>query len=111
MLERIKFHLDENVSNAVAKGLRRGGIDVSTTSEESLISMSDEQQLKFSFIQNRVIFTQDDDFLKLHQSGVEHSGIVYCHKDSRSTGEIIEALRLIWECLTPSDMYQKIEYI
>ncbi|MEA5618572.1 hypothetical protein VB711_12095 [Cronbergia sp. UHCC 0137] len=37
MTERIKFHLDENVSNAVALGLRRRGINVTTTSEAGLI--------------------------------------------------------------------------
>ena len=41
MAEKIRFHLDENVSNAVAEGLRRRGIDITTTPEESLISVSD----------------------------------------------------------------------
>jgi Domain of unknown function (DUF5615) len=43
MSEQIRFHLDENVSNAVAEGLRRRGIDVTTTSEQGLISVSDEE--------------------------------------------------------------------
>ncbi|MEY3866658.1 MAG: hypothetical protein ACRCT1_06330 [Microcoleaceae cyanobacterium] len=41
MSERIRFHLDENVSNAIAEGLRRRGIDVTTTPEERLIGVSD----------------------------------------------------------------------
>ncbi len=36
MAETIKFHLDENVRNAIAEGLRRRAIDVTTTSEQSL---------------------------------------------------------------------------
>jgi predicted nuclease of predicted toxin-antitoxin system len=66
MVERIRFHLDENVSNAVAEGLRRRGIDVTTTPEESLISVSDLGQLEFALSQKRVIFTQDTDFLRMH---------------------------------------------
>jgi len=31
MLGMIRFHLDENVSSVIADGLRRRGIDVSTT--------------------------------------------------------------------------------
>lgn len=31
MAEKIKFHLDENVNNAIAQGLSRRGIDVTTT--------------------------------------------------------------------------------
>ncbi len=37
MKEKIKFHLDENVSQAIASGLRRRGVDVTTTPEESLL--------------------------------------------------------------------------
>ncbi len=57
MAEKIRFHLDENVSNAVGEGLRRRGIDVTTTPEESLISASDLGQLEFALSQERVIFT------------------------------------------------------
>lgn len=79
MSERIKFHLDENVSNAVAEGLRRRGVDVTTTPEENLIGASDTEQLAFAISRNRVLFTQDDDFLKLHQARTAHPGIAYCH--------------------------------
>ncbi len=29
-MQKIRFHLDENVSTAIAEGLRRRGIDVTT---------------------------------------------------------------------------------
>ena len=48
MSREIKFHLDENVSNAIANGLRIRGIDVTTTPEQKLISATDEAQLKFA---------------------------------------------------------------
>ena len=57
MTEKIKFHLDENVANAIAQGLKRRGIDVTTTPEKSLIGVLDEIQLEFAKSQNRVIFT------------------------------------------------------
>ncbi len=92
MVEKIKFHLDENVRNAVAQGLRRRGIDVTTTPEQSLISVSDETQLKFAISQNRVIFTQDTDFLRINQINTNHCGIVYCSQGNKSIGEIIRGL-------------------
>ena len=70
MADRIKFHLDENVRSAIAQGLRRRGVDVTTTPEESLIGISDEAQLKFAISQGRVIFTQDTDFLRINQSNI-----------------------------------------
>jgi predicted nuclease of predicted toxin-antitoxin system len=65
MSGQIKFHLDENVSNAVAESLRRRGIDVTTTPEQNLMGTSDAEQLAFGLEQQRVLFTQDDDLLKL----------------------------------------------
>lgn len=37
MTKTIRFHLDENVSNAIAEGLRRRGIDVITTPETDMM--------------------------------------------------------------------------
>jgi uncharacterized protein with PIN domain len=111
MSERIKFHLDENVSNAVADGLRRRGIDVTTTPEQNPISASDQEQLTFALEQERVLFTQDDDFLKLHQANIPHAGITYCHQGRRSIGEIVRTLVLIWEWVEPTDMMGKVEFL
>jgi hypothetical protein len=111
MLGQIRFHLDENVSNAIAEGLRRRGIDVTTTPEEELMGASDEEQLAFALAQGRVIFTQDDDFLRLHQAGVAHAGITYCRQKSRSIGQIINTLTLIWEWVEPEDLLEQVEFI
>ncbi|NEQ47199.1 MAG: hypothetical protein F6K00_28125 [Leptolyngbya sp. SIOISBB] len=108
---RIKFHLDENVSNAVAAGLRRRDIDVTTTAEQNLIGASEQDQIRFASMQERVIFTHDDDFLKLHQTNIVHAGIVYCHQGSRSIGEMFKTLAMIWECVTPEEITGKVEFI
>ena len=42
-MEKIKFHLDESVERAIADGLRRREIDVTTTPEVELIGVSDEE--------------------------------------------------------------------
>lgn len=73
----ILLHLDENVDHAVAHGLRLRGIDVTTTTDANLIGASDAEQLAFALREGRVIFTQDQDFLRHHQAGSEHGGIVY----------------------------------
>jgi predicted nuclease of predicted toxin-antitoxin system len=83
MKDRIQFHLDENISQAIANGLRRR-IDVTTTPEENLIGKLDEEQLAFDISQKRVIFTQDTDFLRLQQQGFSHYGIAYCQPTFRS---------------------------
>ncbi|MEM9161500.1 MAG: DUF5615 family PIN-like protein [Cyanobacteria bacterium P01_F01_bin.4] len=111
MSRTIRFHLDENVSNAVAQGLTERGIDVTTTAKAKLIGSSDESQLSFIQSESRVLFTHDSDFLKLHSSGVDHPGIVYSVLGSRSIGEIVKGLVLIWEILEPTDMTHHVEFL
>jgi predicted nuclease of predicted toxin-antitoxin system len=110
-MSTLKFHLDEQVANAIAEGLRRRGIDVTTTPEMGMKGLPDEAQLAFATAQSRVIFTQDDDFLKLHSQQVKHNGIIYCHPATRTIGEIIRSLVLIWEVLTPEEMENHLEFI
>lgn len=62
----VKYYLDEHVHPAVADGLRRRGIDVLTTKEAKLLGATDETLIRFALNEGRVIFTQDDDFLRLH---------------------------------------------
>ncbi|UFP92789.1 DUF5615 family PIN-like protein [Gloeobacter morelensis] len=111
MSRTIRFHLDENVSNAVAAGLRQRGVDTTTSVEVDLISAPDAVQLEFSLTQSRVIFTHDTDFLRLHRDGIEHAGIVYCQKDRKTVGELVRGLILIWELLDLQDMRGQVEFI
>lgn len=111
MPQTIRFHLDENCARAIATGLRRRGIDVTTTPEVGLVGASDPEQVAYAVSEGRVIFTQDGDFLGIDRAGTWHPGIAYCEKDSRSTGQIIAALVDIWEYLDPEDMAGHVEYL
>ncbi len=46
MKNRIKFYLDEHVPKAVAKGLKRRGVDVITVVEAGLRGATDEKHLE-----------------------------------------------------------------
>ncbi len=111
MNERIRFHLDENVDPAIALGLRRYGVDVTTTNEVGLRGQTDEVQLQFIQENQRVLFTQDTDFLIIASRTNDHPGITYCKKGTRSIGEIIERLVLIYEVLTPKEMIGNVEFL
>jgi predicted nuclease of predicted toxin-antitoxin system len=99
------------MATAIALGLRRYGIDVTTTNETGLGGKSDEAQFKFIQEAQRVIFTQDSDFLIIASGSSNHPGVAYCQKGKRSTGAIISALILIYEVLTPEEMQGKIEFL
>jgi predicted nuclease of predicted toxin-antitoxin system len=109
--ERIRFHLDENVDRAIALGLRRYGIDATTTAEVGLLTRSDEMQLKFIRETQRVIFTQDADFLIIASQTNNHPGIAYCKQGTRTMGQIIEGLVVIYEVLHLEDMKGHVEFL
>lgn len=106
----IRFHLDQHVSNAVARGLRVRGFNVTTTAEAGLQDAPDEQQLEYLLTAGRVFFTQDADFLRIRSPGENHPGIVYSKQGTRSIGEIIRFLQLMSDCLEPQKMRGRIEY-
>ena len=55
MSERIRFHLDENVDPAVADGLRRRGVDATTTQLAGLLHAPDDAQLAFALAERRLL--------------------------------------------------------
>ena len=111
MSERIRFHLDENVVPAVALGLRRYGIDVTTTNDAGLRGQPDAVQLSFIQETQRVLFTQDADFLLIASIRIDHPSITYCKKATRSIGEIIKTLALLYEVMTPEEMVGRVEFL
>jgi hypothetical protein len=111
MPRTIRFHLDEHCSHAIAAGLRRHGIDVTTATDAGLLHAPDEAHVAHALPEGRVIFTEDDDYLALNARGVPHAGIAYCHQQTRNIGEIIQMLVLIWEVCELEDMANRIEYL
>lgn len=110
MTRKIKFYADEHVAKAVVKGLRQRGVDVRTVVEAGMRTATDQEHLALAEREERVIFTQDDDFLRLHAAGVKHAGIVYASQGT-SIGTIIFGLMLIVQVLDAEDMQRHVEYL
>jgi hypothetical protein len=70
----------------------------------------DEEHLARALSEHRVIFTQDDDFLRLHSAGAEHAGIVYAPQGT-PVGAIVQGLMLLYQVLSPEDMRQHVEFL
>lgn len=110
MGQSIKFYTDEHVAKAVAQGLRQRGTDVLTVPEAGLLGASDEDHLARAQAEGRVLFTQDDDFLRLHAAGVAHAGIAYAPQGT-ALGDIIRGLMLLYQVLEAEDMKGHLEYL
>jgi len=111
MARTIKFHLDEHVDSAVASGLRRRGVDLTTTCDVGLAGASDARQLQYCIETDRVIYTNDQDFLVLATTESSHPGIVFSVQSKTSIGDAIRNLLLVWEILAPDDMKGRVEYM
>ena len=109
-MSEVRYFTDEHVAKAVIAGLRRRGVDVVSVSESGMLSASDEELLAFAVSQGRVIFSQDDDFLRLAAQGYEHAGIVYAHQRT-PIGEIVSGLMLIHSVLSAEEMVGNIEFL
>jgi predicted nuclease of predicted toxin-antitoxin system len=107
----LRFHLDENVDQALAQALIRRGIDVTVSALVSLAGAPDEEQIAFAFHEGRVIVTHDADFLRLASQGVFHAGIAYCHFGARTVGEMLRGLLLLSEFYESEAMFRRVEYL
>lgn len=110
MASEIRFHLDECVGTAIAAGLRRHGIDVTTTPELGLQKAEDRSQLDVARKAGRVLVTQDADFLRLHGQGVPHCGVVY-YNVGTAMGAVIKGLVLIHGVLSAEEMEGALEFL
>ncbi|MFC2173386.1 DUF5615 family PIN-like protein [Acidobacteriota bacterium] len=109
-MARIKLYTDEHVARAVVRGLRQRGLDVLTVPEAGLLGASDEEQLRRATEEGRVVFTQDDDLLRLHAAGSAHAGIIYAAQGT-AIGEIVRGVMLVFDILDADDMQNHVEFL
>jgi len=107
----VRFHTDENVSAAVAQGLRRRGLDVTTTNEAGLRSAADDVQLAYALRESRVMISHDADMLRLARSGTAHAGVAYCHREKYKVGPLVLKLLALAGRLTPEAMRGRVEFL
>jgi predicted nuclease of predicted toxin-antitoxin system len=77
----MRFLLDEDVNPAVAEISRGLGMDVVSVHEIDRLGLSDEEQLRFSASQSRILITRNGkDFIRLgllfFQTGEIHEGVL-----------------------------------
>jgi predicted nuclease of predicted toxin-antitoxin system len=107
----IRYHLDEHVDGAIARGLRDRGVDVTTARDAGLLGAPDAEHLEFAKRESRVIVTHDADFLRLARDTEDHPGVAFCASGSRTVGQMVRYLCLMNDCLSDEEMAGKVEFI
>lgn len=74
-----------------------------------MLGAKDEEHLTLASKEQRVIVTQDVDFLGLHATGIEHAGIVYTPQNT-SIGTFVRGLILVYQVMTPEEMRNNVEF-
>ncbi len=89
--------MDEEILQA----LRARGVDEISVPETGMLGRSDEEQLNWAFVHNRVLYSFNvRDFYRLHttllEQGQSHAGIILAPQQRYSVGEQMRGiLRLI----------------
>ncbi|MBA2694121.1 MAG: DUF5615 family PIN-like protein [Rubrobacter sp.] len=100
--------MDHNVSRAITNGLRARSVDVLTAYEDGASELEDPALLDRATELQRILFTQDDDFLaetaNRQQSEEPFSGVIYAHQLRVSVGDCIRDLELIAEVYEPHEL-------
>ena len=86
----VAFYMDVHVKEAITRGLRRRGVDVLTAQEDGSARLDDSALLDRAAALNRLIFTQDDDFLieanRRQTNGEYFVGVLYQHQQTTVIG-------------------------
>jgi predicted nuclease of predicted toxin-antitoxin system len=111
----VKLYMDVHVRRAVTDGLRLRGIDVLTAQEDGAAQFEDSALLDRSSELGRVIFTQDDDLLRVanerHERGEHFSGVIYAHQLNITVGRCVGDLELIAKATEPEEWFGSVVYL
>lgn len=107
----LRYFFDEHIPWAIADQLQRRGIDVLTAQGAGRANkeIPDEDQLAFAASVDRVLVTEDRDFIPLAQNQQPHAGIVMLQRPL-STGEYVEYLELLALTTEPHEMRNQLLY-
>jgi hypothetical protein len=110
-MAEIRCHLDEHMATAIAIGLRRRGIDVSTTSEAGLLGFSDAEQIAFATGEQCVFVTRERGIAAEVPAGFSHTGIAIARSGRRHIGPTVLALAHLHRTTQSEQMVDRIEYL
>ena len=113
MHHQLKFFFDEHFDKQIAKALKSQNVDVETVESTDRKGLDDTEQLAYAYQQRRVMFTADDDYLKLDAQGIPHSGIIYINAEKKKKtpiGKIVRFFLFLNQTTTPEQMLEHVEY-
>jgi predicted nuclease of predicted toxin-antitoxin system len=110
----IALDLDEHVRRAITLGLRLRGVDILTVQEDENAGTPDVWLLDRAVELQRVMFSQDQDFLieanRRQTTGIPFLGVI-CARQLVPVGDCVRDLEIIAKACDPKDLVNRVEFI
>ena len=107
--------MDEHIHKGITDGLRQRGVDVLTVQEDGRTGTPDPLILDRATELQRVIFTQDQDFLaeanRRQVEGMSFAGVIYAHQRLVTIGDSIRDLEIIAKASDLEDLANRVQYL
>lgn len=107
--------MDVHVPLAVTEALQRRGVDVLRAQDDGTARFADGDLLDRAGELQRVLFTQDDDFLTecavRRTNTIPFFGVIYAHQMRVTIGQCVRDLELMAKVYDPADMAQRVEHL
>ena len=111
----LSVYMDVHVPFAITEGLRRRKIDVLRSQDDETTEVDDESLLARATELGRLLFTQDEDFMKIavrwQKSSRDFAGILFAHQQGASLGRLVDDIELIAECCAPQELSNRLTYL
>ena len=111
----VALYLDQHVPKAIRRGLRARQVDVISAFEDGTSEWDDESLLDRVQQLDRVLFTQDEDFLVIashrQNEGIPFAGVLFARQKEASIQQAIRDLELIAKACEPSDFANRVEFL
>ena len=109
------IYMDVHVPASITAGLRRRGIDVLTSQEDGATQLLDEDLLARATSLGRVLFSQNDDLLRIasewQASATPFLGVIYSHQLGAGIGRLIQDLELVLVCCEYDELTNRVTHL
>lgn len=111
----LKLSMDHHVPRAITNGLRLRRVDVLTAYEDRSHTIDDPDLLDRATSLERVLFTQDDDFLveakRRQQHGHSFFGVIYAQQGVVAIRQCVSDLEVIALVGERADVENRVTYL
>jgi predicted nuclease of predicted toxin-antitoxin system len=109
-MARLEFCTDEHVPRAYLAALESNGFSVVTAVDERGQSTVDEPLLEWTTSNDRVLVTNDRDFVEIDAKH-DHTGLIVYTDQTLTPGEFMQAIRRVDQQFTPDSIRNELIWL